>query len=110
VAENAGLTDDGVEALGLVVPVDAQEVDGHAGQHDGQADAAHHGLRVQGEDEQEGPEQQVDDGPDQADLEGGGWRVEGGGERVEVEVSYIQNKARFRWSIMCRIRTCINHF
>lgn len=72
VAGNTCRTDDGVEALGLVVPVDAQEVDGHAGQHDGQADAAHHGLRVQREDEQEGPEQQVDDGPDQADLEGGG--------------------------------------
>lgn len=63
-------TDEGVEALWLVVPVDAQEVDGHAGEHDGQANATHHGLRPEGEDEQEGPEQQVDDGPHQADLLG----------------------------------------
>lgn len=57
------LTNEGVEALRLVVPVDSQEVDGDAGQHDGQADAAHHGFRVEGEDEQEGPEDEVNDRP-----------------------------------------------
>lgn len=50
------LTNEDIEALRLVVPVDSQEVDGDTGQHDGQADATHHGLRVQREDEQEGPE------------------------------------------------------
>jgi len=50
------LTNKGTNALGLVVPVDPQEIDGDTGQHDGEADAAHHGLRVKGEDEQEGPE------------------------------------------------------
>lgn len=62
------LTDEGVKAMGLIFPVDSQEVDGDASQHDGQADAAHHRLRVKGEDEQEGPEDEVNDGPDQADL------------------------------------------
>lgn len=62
------LTNECVEALWLVVPVDSQEVDGDTGQHDGQADATHHGLRVQGEDEQEGPEDEVNHGPDKANL------------------------------------------
>lgn len=55
--------------MGLIFPVDSQEVDGDASQHDGQADAANHRLRVKGEDEQEGPEDEVNDGPDQADLQ-----------------------------------------
>ena len=62
------LTNEGVEALWLVVPVDSQEIDGDASQHDGQADATHHGLGVEGEDEQEGPEEEVNDRPYQADL------------------------------------------
>lgn len=53
----------------LVVPVDSQEIDGDASEHDGQADAAHHGLRVEREDEQEGPEDEVNHRPNQADLE-----------------------------------------
>lgn len=40
----------------LVVPVDSQEIDGDTGEHDGEADAAHHRLRVEGEDEEERPE------------------------------------------------------
>lgn len=63
-------TDEGVKALRLVVPVDSQEVDRDAGEHDGQAGATHNGLRVQGEDEQEGPEHEVNDRPYQADLKG----------------------------------------
>lgn len=62
------LTNEDIKALWLVVPVDSQEVDGDAGQHDGQADATHHGLGVQGEDEQEGPEKEVNHGPDKANL------------------------------------------
>lgn len=65
----------GVEALGLVVPVDSQEIDGDASQHDGEADATHHRLRVEGEDEQEGPEDEVNDRPYQADLD---WPVDVG--------------------------------
>ena len=63
------LTEASVEPLGLVLPVDAQVVDGDARQHDQQADATHQGLRVEGEDQQEAPEQQVDDGPRQTDLQ-----------------------------------------
>ena len=63
------LTEASVEPLGLVLPVDAQVVDGHARQHDQQADATHQGLRVEREDQQEAPEQQVDDRPHQADLQ-----------------------------------------
>lgn len=63
------LTNKSVKALRLVVPVDSQEIDGDASEHDGQADAAHHGLRVKGEDEQEGPEDEVNDRPYEADLE-----------------------------------------
>lgn len=63
------LTDEGVKALWLVFPVDSQEIDGDTGQHDGQADAADNGLGVKGEDEQEGPEDEVNDRPNQADLQ-----------------------------------------
>lgn len=63
------LINEGVKALWLIVPVDSQEIDGDACEHDGQADAAHHGLRVKGEDEQEGPEDEVNDRPYQADLD-----------------------------------------
>lgn len=63
------LTDEGVKALWLVFPVDTQEIDGDAGQHDGQADAADNGLGVKGEDEQEGPEDEVNDRPNQTDLQ-----------------------------------------
>lgn len=66
------LTNEGVEALWLIFPVDSQIIDGDASQHDGQADATHHGLRVKGEDEQEGPEEEVNDRPNQADLD---WSV-----------------------------------
>lgn len=62
------LTNECIEALRLIVPVDPQEVDGDASQHDGQADPAHHGLGVQGEDEQEGPEDEVNHRPDKANL------------------------------------------
>lgn len=65
-----GHTNKSVKALWLVVPVDSQEIDGDTGEHDGEADAAHHGLRVEGEDEQEGPEQEVNYRPYQADLRG----------------------------------------
>lgn len=51
-----------------MLPVNTQEIDGHACQHDGQASATHHGLRPQAKDQQEGPEQQVDDGEQQVDL------------------------------------------
>lgn len=51
-----------------MLPVNTQEIDRHPCQHDGQAGATHHGLRPQAEDQQEGPEQQVDDGEQQADL------------------------------------------
>jgi len=63
------LTDAAVEPLGLALPVDAQVVDGDAGHHDGQPDAAHQGLWVQAEHQQEAPEQQVDHRPHQADLQ-----------------------------------------
>lgn len=61
-------TNKGVEALWLVVPVHAQEVDRDASEHDGQPDTTDYGLRVQGEDKQEGPEEQVDNWPNQTDL------------------------------------------
>lgn len=63
------LTDEGIKALWLVFPVDSQEIDGDASQHDGQADAANNRLGVKGEDEQEGPEDEVNDRPNQADLQ-----------------------------------------
>lgn len=53
----------------LIIPIDSQEIDGDSSQHDGQADAAHHRLRVQREDEQESPEDKVNDRPYKADLE-----------------------------------------
>lgn len=56
-----------------MLPVDTQEIDGYACQHDGQADATHHRLRPQAEDQQEGPEQQVDEGEQQADLRNRGY-------------------------------------
>lgn len=62
------LTHKCVEALRLVVPVDTQEVDGHTSQHYGQADATNHRLRVQRENKQKSPEQQIDHRPHQADL------------------------------------------
>lgn len=62
------LTDEVIETLGLVLPVNTQEIDGYSCQHDSQANATHHGLRPQAEDQQEGPEQQVDDGEQQVDL------------------------------------------
>ena len=46
-------TDEGVEAVWFAVPVDPEEVDGYAGQHDGQTDTADHRLNPQREDEQE---------------------------------------------------------
>ena len=67
--QNRVLTEASVEPLGLVLPVDAQVVDGHARQHDQQADATHQGLGVEREDQQEAPEQQADDRPHQADLQ-----------------------------------------
>lgn len=63
------LTNEGVEAVRLVVPVDSQEIDGDPSQHDGQANAAHHRFRVQREDEQESPEDEVNNRPEEADLE-----------------------------------------
>lgn len=51
-----------------MLPINTEEIDGHSCQHDGQADATHHGLRPQAENEQKGPEQQVDDGEQQVDL------------------------------------------
>lgn len=66
---DSSLTNKAVKALGLVVPVDSQEIDRDTSQHDGEADAAHHGLRVKREDEQEGPEDEVNDRPYEADLE-----------------------------------------
>lgn len=71
-AQVCHFTNKGVEALWLIVPVDSQEIDRDAGQHDGQASATHHGLRVKREDEQEGPEDEVNDRPYQADLD---WSV-----------------------------------
>ena len=62
------LTNEVIETLGLVLPVNTQEIDGHSCQHDGQASATHHRLRQQAKDQQEGPEQQVDDGEQQVDL------------------------------------------
>lgn len=62
------LTNKCIETLGLVFPVHAQEIDRDTSKHDGQANATHHRLRVQREDQQEGPEQQVDDRPHQTDL------------------------------------------
>lgn len=70
-SEHGFHTNEGVEALGLVVPVDPQEVDRDSSQHDSHAEATHHRLRVQREDEQEGPEQQVDHWPHQAHLKTG---------------------------------------
>ena len=58
-----------VNALGLVVPVNTQEVNRDASKHYGQANSTHNGLRVQTEKQEEGPEEQVNDGPHQADLE-----------------------------------------
>lgn len=62
------LTNEVIETLGLVLPVNTQEIDGHSCQHDGQASTTHHGFRPQAKDQQEGPEQQVDDGEQQVDL------------------------------------------
>lgn len=59
-----------MKALWFVVPVDPQEIDGNSSKHDCKSDAAHYGLRVQGEDEQEGPEDEVNNWPYQADLKG----------------------------------------
>lgn len=65
------LTNEGIKALRFVLQVDPQEVDRNSSEHDGEPNAAHDGLRVQGEDEQEGPEDEVNDRPYQADLKGG---------------------------------------
>lgn len=62
------LTNKCIKTLGFVFPVHAQEIDRDTSKHDGQANATHHRLRVQREDQQEGPEQQVDDRPHQTDL------------------------------------------
>lgn len=51
-----------------MLPVDTQEIDRYSRQHDSQANAAHHWLRPQAEDQQEGPEQQIYDGKQQIDL------------------------------------------
>ncbi len=63
------LTDSNIKTPWLVFPVHPQEVHRDACQHDGQTDTADHGLRVEREDQQEGPEQQVDHWPYQAHLE-----------------------------------------
>lgn len=69
VSDLDNLTNKFVDALRLVVPVNSQEIDGDAGKHDGEANTTNDGLGVKREDEQEGPEDQVNDGPNQADLE-----------------------------------------
>lgn len=51
-----------------MLPVDTQEIDRYSRQHDSQADATHHRLRPQAEDQQEGPEEQIYDGKQQIDL------------------------------------------
>lgn len=64
------LTNKGVKALGFVVPVNSQEINRDPSQHDGQANTTHHGLRVQREDEEEGPEEEVNNWPNETDLQG----------------------------------------
>lgn len=58
-----------MKTLWLVFPVDSQEIHGDASHHDSQANTADHKLRVEGKDQQEGPEQQVNHWPHQAHLE-----------------------------------------
>ena len=53
------LTDEVVDTLWFFFPVDAQEVDGYAGEHDDQTDAADHRLGVKTEAQQQRPEHQV---------------------------------------------------
>lgn len=62
------LTNEVVDALWFFFPVDTQEVDGYAGEHDDQADATNHGLRVKTETQQQSPEHQVADRNQQVHL------------------------------------------
>lgn len=63
------LTDERVDALWFFFPMDAQEVDGYAGEHDDQTDATNHGLRVETETQQQRPEHQVADRNQQVHLQ-----------------------------------------
>lgn len=63
------LTDEAVDTLWFFLPVDAQEVDGDAGEHDDQAHATDNGFRVETEAQQHSPEHQVAHGHQQVHLE-----------------------------------------
>lgn len=62
------LTHRDIKTLWLVFPVDSQEINRDTRHHDGQTNTADHRLRVEGEGQQSGPEEQVDHWPDQAHL------------------------------------------
>lgn len=65
------LTHGCIATLWLVFPVYSQEIYWDTRHHDDQSNNADHRLRVEGEDQQESPEQQVDHRPDQVHLQGG---------------------------------------
>lgn len=95
-----GLTNEDIEALRLVVPVDSQEVDGDAGQHDGQADATHYGLGVQRKDEQEGPEDEVNHGPDKANLKD---ETKQRCVIININTPFYYNKVRQRQMVLLKV-------
>lgn len=55
------LTDEHVNPLGFVFPLNADKEDRNSGQHDDHPKTTDHGLRVQTEAQQDGPEDQVAD-------------------------------------------------
>jgi len=65
---NIALTNSNIQTLWLVFPIDSQEIYGDTGQHDSQTSTADDRLRVEGEDQQEGPDQQVEHRPYQVHL------------------------------------------
>lgn len=67
-----GLTDGYITAGWLVLPVDSQEIHRDARHHDGQTDTTDQRLRVEGEDQEEGPKQHVDHRPGQVHLDNNG--------------------------------------
>lgn len=68
-AQICHFVDKGIKALWFVVPVNSQEINWDPSQHDGQANTTHHRLRVQREDEEEGPKEEVNNWPNETDLD-----------------------------------------
>lgn len=59
-----------ITTLWLVFPVYSQEIYRDTRHHDGQTNTADRRLRVEGEDQEESPKQQVDHRPEQVHLQG----------------------------------------